>query len=60
MQVVFAGFSAESLYQRILDCKPNIILTSSAVKRGAKIINLKDIVDDALVRASEGGHTVGK
>ena len=60
MQVVFAGFSAESLYQRILDCRPNIILTSSAVKRGAKIINLKDIVDDALIRASDAGHTVGE
>lgn len=59
MQVVFAGFSAESLYQRILDCKPNVILTSSAVKRGAKIIKLKDIVDDALSRASADGHTVG-
>uniref|UniRef100_A0A7I4BQZ6 acetate--CoA ligase n=1 Tax=Physcomitrium patens TaxID=3218 RepID=A0A7I4BQZ6_PHYPA len=57
--VVFAGFSAESLYQRILDCKPNVILTSSAVKRGAKIIKLKDIVDDALSRASADGHTVG-
>jgi acetyl-CoA synthetase len=60
MQVVFAGFSAESLYQRILDCKPNVILTSSAVKRAAKVINLKDIVDDALARASDSGHTVGE
>lgn len=60
MQVVFAGFSAESLYQRILDCKPNVILTSSAVKRGAKIIKLKEIVDDALKRASDEGHTVGE
>lgn len=60
MQVVFGGFSAESLYQRILDCKPNVILTSSAVKRGAKVIKLKEIVDDALIRASENGHTVGE
>lgn len=60
MQVVFAGFSAESLSQRILDCQPNIILTSSAVKRAAKIINLKDIVDDALQRAADQGHVVGE
>ncbi|XP_024389050.1 acetyl-coenzyme A synthetase, chloroplastic/glyoxysomal [Physcomitrium patens] len=57
--VVFAGFSAESLSQRILDCKPNIILTSSAVKRAAKVIKLKDIVDDALKTAAENGHSVG-
>lgn len=60
VQVVFAGFSAESLSQRILDCQPNIILTSSAVKRAAKIINLKDIVDDALQRAADQGHVVGE
>lgn len=60
VQVVFGGFSAEALSQRILDCKPKIILTSSAVRRGAKVINLKDIVDDALARVVENGFTVGK
>lgn len=39
--VVFAGFSAESLAGRILDSKPNVVLTASAVKRGAKPIDLK-------------------
>lgn len=39
--VVFAGFSAESLAGRILDSKPNFVLTASAVKRGAKPIDLK-------------------
>lgn len=39
--VVFAGFSAESLAGRILDSKPTVVLTASAVKRGAKPINLK-------------------
>jgi acetyl-CoA synthetase len=56
--VVFGGFSAEALSQRILDCKPKIILTSSAVLRGAKVIKLKDIVDDALARVVENGFTV--
>ena len=60
MQVVFGGFSAEALSQRILDCKSKIILTSSAVLRGAKVIKLKDIVDDALARVVENGFTVGK
>ena len=39
--VVFAGFSADSLAGRILDSRPSIVLTASAVKRGAKPINLK-------------------
>ncbi|KAH7332178.1 hypothetical protein KP509_20G073600 [Ceratopteris richardii] len=46
--VIFAGFSAESLAQRVLDCKPKVIITCNAVCRGPKIINLKDIVDEAL------------
>lgn len=39
--VVFAGFSAESLAGRILDSRPSVVLTASAVKRGAKPIDLK-------------------
>ena len=39
--VVFAGFSAESLSGRILDSRPRVVLTTSAVKRGAKPISLK-------------------
>lgn len=46
--VVFAGFSAESLAGRILDCHPKILLTCSAFKRGNKLIHLKKIIDDSL------------
>lgn len=46
--VVFGGFSAESLAGRILDCKSDVLLSCSAVKRGAKGLNLKGIVDEAL------------
>lgn len=57
--VVFAGFSAESLAQRIIDCKPKALLTCNAVRRGAKVINLKEIVDAALVESSKNGVSVG-
>lgn len=57
--VVFAGFSAESLSQRIVDCKPKVVITCNAVKRGSKVINLKDIVDAALVESSGNGVSVG-
>lgn len=42
--VVFAGFSAESLAGRILDSKPDVVLTTSAVRRGAKPIDLKVLI----------------
>lgn len=59
-QVVFAGFSSESLAQRIVDCKPKVVITSNAVKRGPKVISLKDIVDAALVESAKNGISVGK
>ncbi|KAL4573548.1 hypothetical protein LXL04_020358 [Taraxacum kok-saghyz] len=40
-QVVFAGYSAESLLQRIMDCKPKIVVTCNVVKRGKNVLNLK-------------------
>ena len=46
--VVFAGFSADSLAERILASKAKVVLTCSGVMRGAKLIALKQIVDDAL------------
>eukprot|EP00894_Picocystis_sp_ML_P002821 jgi/Pico_ML_1/53338/g3902.t2 len=41
--VIFAGFSAEALASRMIDCKTKILLTCSGVMRGKKKIILKDI-----------------
>jgi acetyl-CoA synthetase len=57
--VVFAGFSAEALAQRIIDCKPKVVITCNAVKRGVKPILLKDIVDTSLVECAKNGVDVG-
>jgi acetyl-CoA synthetase len=57
--VVFAGFSADAIAQRIIDCKPNVVITCNAVKRGLKLIPLKDIVDASLVESAKNGVTVG-
>lgn len=46
--VVFAGFSARSLEDRINDATCNIVVTADGGYRGAKTIDLKGIVDDAL------------
>ncbi|WP_223265878.1 acetate--CoA ligase [Vicingus serpentipes] len=46
--VVFAGFSAKALAERINDATCNIILTSDEGYRGSKTIAIKSIVDEAL------------
>ncbi|PCJ82595.1 MAG: acetate--CoA ligase [Bacteroidetes bacterium] len=46
--VVFAGFSARSLEDRINDATCNIVVTADGGFRGEKIIGLKNIVDKAL------------
>lgn len=46
--VVFAGFSANSLADRINDSTCKLVLTSDGAFRGEKSIKLKSIVDDAL------------
>ena len=46
--VVFAGFSAASLADRIIDAEAKIVLTADGGFRGEKITPLKNIVDEAL------------
>lgn len=46
--VVFAGFSADSLRDRILDCGARVVLTADEGRRGGKNIATKRIVDAAV------------
>jgi acetyl-CoA synthetase len=46
--VVFAGFSAGSLVDRINDSGCKVVLTADGAFRGDKSINLKGIVDEAM------------
>jgi acetyl-CoA synthetase len=46
--VVFAGFSATSLRDRVLDCGATVVITANEGRRGGKAIPLKAIVDDAV------------
>ena len=46
--VVFGGFSAESLRDRILDCKSDILITTNYYPRSGKSISAKDNADKAL------------
>jgi len=46
--IVFAGFSAVSLQNRIQDCEAKVVVTSDAVIRAGRSIPLKKNVDEAL------------
>ncbi|WP_415719276.1 acetate--CoA ligase [Maridesulfovibrio sp.] len=46
--VIFAGFSAVSLQNRITDCDAKILIAADGVLRGGKTIPLKRNVDEAL------------
>ena len=56
--VVFGGFSAKSLHERITDVGAKLVITADGQFRGGKAMPLKPAVDEAL--AQEGCEGVGK
>ncbi|MEO6290688.1 MAG: acetate--CoA ligase [Ginsengibacter sp.] len=54
--VIFGGFSAQSIADRLEDAKAEFIVTCDGAYRGGKDIPLKSIIDDALI----GNKTVKK
>ncbi len=47
--VIFAGFSAHAITERVNDSKAKLIICSDGTRRRGKTINLKEIVDEAIV-----------
>ena len=47
--VVFGGFSAQSIADRIQDAQCSLVITCDGAYRGAKDIPLKSVMDDALM-----------
>ncbi|XP_051887403.1 acetyl-coenzyme A synthetase, cytoplasmic isoform X2 [Pristis pectinata] len=58
--IVFAGFSSESVCERILDSHCTFLVTADGFYRGNKLINLKQVVDEALRKCRERNFHVRK
>lgn len=54
--VIFGGFSAQSIADRVVDAQSEFIITADGAFRGQKDIPLKSVIDDALI----GIHFVKK
>jgi acetyl-CoA synthetase len=48
--VIFGGFSAQSIADRLQDANAEFVITSDGAYRGNKEIPLKNVIDDALVQ----------
>jgi len=46
--IVFAGFSSHALADRINDAEAKIVITSNKLYRGEKVVELKELVDEAI------------
>ncbi|XP_041356714.1 acetyl-coenzyme A synthetase, cytoplasmic-like isoform X2 [Gigantopelta aegis] len=58
--IVFGGYSSLSIAERVCDGRAKIIFIGDGVWRGTKLLNLKEIVDNAVKLCDDRGHTVEK
>ncbi|XP_060793909.1 acetyl-coenzyme A synthetase, cytoplasmic isoform X2 [Neoarius graeffei] len=56
--IVFAGFSAESLCERIMDSQCCLLITADGFYRGDKLISLKVIAEEALQKCRDKSFSV--
>ena len=56
--VVFGGFSADSLANRINDCHSKCVITADEARRGGKSVPLKDNVDKAIAACPQVAHVL--
>lgn len=50
--IVFAGFSSQALADRINDAEAKAVITTTGLKRGEKVVPLKNMLDEALNQCS--------
>lgn len=56
--VIFSGFSATSIKDRVFDSKSKVIITADGGYRRGKVVPLKDVVDDAIKELDFVKHVV--
>ncbi|KAI6220662.1 Acetyl-coenzyme A synthetase [Aphelenchoides fujianensis] len=56
--VIFAGFSAESVAERMVQANARTLITADAFPRGPKVVNLKAIADEAVALCKSRDHSV--
>jgi acetyl-CoA synthetase len=56
--VIFGGFSAKSVAERILDAEANVVVTADGGWRRGADVPLKEAVDEAIGIAAAAGHLV--
>jgi acetyl-CoA synthetase len=56
--VVFGGFAASALRDRIIDCQSTVLITADGNHRGGKVVNLKHIADEALEETPGIQHVI--
>ena len=56
--VVFGGFSPDSLANRILDCRSEVVITSDEGRRGGRTVPLKSNTDVALKSCPDVKHVL--
>lgn len=49
--VLFGGFSAEGIAERLVDSQAVVVITASTSRRGSKMVPFKETMDAALLRA---------
>ncbi|TSJ80790.1 MAG: acetate--CoA ligase [Candidatus Cardinium sp.] len=54
--VIFTGFSADALAERIIAAKAKLLVTANGTFRGTKFIALKSIATQALIQCKAAGH----
>ncbi len=58
--VVFGGFSAQSVADRIFDCQARLVITADGGFRRGSVVPLKKSVDEALTLKDAHGHLLAK
>ncbi|MFO8143189.1 MAG: acetate--CoA ligase [Dehalococcoidales bacterium] len=56
--VVFGGFSADALRDRMLDCEPSLLICADGYYRGGKVIRSKNNADEALSACPDVKHSI--